>query len=49
MMVIEDSDKVFFISDFHANHKKIIEFCDRPWESKEEITENLIKNEYYMY
>mgnify|MGYP003426752763 CR=1 FL=1 len=44
MMVIKDSNKVFFTSDFHANHKRIIEFCNRPWESKEEMTENLIKN-----
>lgn len=44
MIKIEDSTKVFFTSDFHANHANIIKFCDRPWKSKEEMTENLIQN-----
>jgi calcineurin-like phosphoesterase family protein len=41
---IEDSSKVFFISDFHARHENIIKFCDRPWINKEEMTEGLINN-----
>lgn len=41
---IEDSSKVFFISDFHARHKNIIKFCGRPWSNKEEMTEALINN-----
>lgn len=41
---IEDSNKVFFTSDFHAKHENIIKFCDRPWTNKEEMTESLIEN-----
>lgn len=41
---IEDSSKVFFISDFHARHENIIKFCGRPWLNKEEMTEALINN-----
>ena len=41
---IEDSSKIFFISDFHARHENIIKFCDRPWSNKEEMTEGLINN-----
>lgn len=44
VLKIEDSSKVFFTSDFHANHANIIKFCDRPWLNKEEMTEALINN-----
>ena len=41
---IEDSSKVFFISDPHFNHGNIIRFCGRPWSTKEEMTEAMIDN-----
>ena len=44
VLKIEDSNKVFFTSDLHANHANIIKFCDRPWKTKEEMTEALIEN-----
>ena len=44
VLKIEDSSKVFFISDPHFNHGNIIKFCARPWETKEEMTEAMINN-----
>lgn len=41
---IEDSSKIYFTSDMHVNHANIIKFCDRPYASKEEMTEALIHN-----
>lgn len=37
-------DGLFFTSDTHFNHKAIIGFCNRPWESIEEHDQALIKN-----
>lgn len=36
--------KVFFTSDTHFNHKAIIEYCHRPFESVEQMNEILLKN-----
>lgn len=33
---------VFFTADHHFNHPKVIEFCQRPFASIEEMTERLI-------
>ena len=33
----------FFTSDLHFGHKNIIEFCDRPWSSLEDMREGLIQ------
>ena len=44
ILTIQDSNKVFFTSDFHANHANIIKYCNRPWNTKEEMTEALIEN-----
>ena len=36
--------KTFFTSDHHFNHKNIISFCSRPWQTVSEMNEILIKN-----
>jgi calcineurin-like phosphoesterase family protein len=35
--------KTFFISDTHFSHDKVIDFCDRPFQSVEEMDEGLIE------
>lgn len=37
-------NKVFFTSDTHFNHERIIPFCDRPFSSVKEMNETLIYN-----
>jgi calcineurin-like phosphoesterase family protein len=41
--IIKDGSNVFFTSDTHFNHKMIVKFCDRPYETIEEHDEDLIR------
>lgn len=34
----------WFSSDIHFGHKNIIEFCNRPWETVDEMNEGIIEN-----
>lgn len=38
-----DNSKLWVISDLHLNHKNIIKYCDRPFESIEVMNEEIIK------
>lgn len=35
--------QIFFTSDTHFYHKNVIEYCNRPWASVEEMNEGLIE------
>ncbi len=37
-----DGDKVFFTSDTHFNHTNIIQYCQRPFKSTDEMNEAMI-------
>lgn len=39
-----DGSEVFFTSDTHFNHQKIMEYCRRPFNSVEEMNETMIRN-----
>lgn len=40
----DSGERLWFISDTHWHHSKIIEFCNRPFTSIEEMNEKLIEN-----
>ena len=39
-----NSEKLFFTSDLHFNHKNIIKFCNRPYENIDEMNNGIIDN-----
>ena len=41
---IEDPDKLFFCSDSHYSHYNICKYCHRPFQSRSEMDQTLIKN-----
>ena len=40
----EEAKHIFFTSDTHFDHKNILRFCNRPWETVEEMNQGLIDN-----
>lgn len=45
MIKLKSSDtNIWFTSDLHLNHSKIIEYCNRPFSNVEEMNEMLINN-----
>ena len=43
-LTIQDSDKLYFTSDLHFGHEKIIEYCNRPFSSVHEMNKALTEN-----
>ena len=41
---IEDPDKLFFCSDSHFSHYNICKYCHRPFQSRSDMDQTLIKN-----
>lgn len=40
----DTGENIFFTSDTHFNHEQIINFCNRPFSTKEEMNQKLIEN-----
>lgn len=42
--IFQDGSKVWFTSDTHFGHERVIRFCNRPWDTIEEMNRGLIEN-----
>lgn len=42
-ITFKDGSKIFFTSDTHVNHENIIKFCKRPFESVQEMNNEMVK------
>ena len=43
-LTVDDPDKLFFCSDSHHSHFHICKYCHRPFQSRSEMDQTLIKN-----
>ena len=43
-LTVDDPDKLFFCSDSHYSHYNICKYCHRPFQSRSEMDQTLIKN-----
>lgn len=43
MKKLYEPDEIFFTSDLHFGHRRILEFTNRPWETVDEMNEGLIR------
>lgn len=43
-LTVDDPDKLFFTSDSHWSHFNICKYCHRPFQSRSEMDQTLIKN-----
>lgn len=43
-MTVKLEPQSWFTADLHINHFNVIRYCDRPYDSVEEMNESLIKN-----
>lgn len=43
-LTVDDPDKLFFCSDSHLGHFNICKYCHRPFQSRSEMDQTLIKN-----
>lgn len=44
MLLDSSKQGIFFTSDLHFGHRNILNFCNRPWSTVEEMNEGLIEN-----
>jgi calcineurin-like phosphoesterase family protein len=44
MKINVEKHKLWFTSDIHFFHQNIIQYCNRPWKSAEEMNEGIIRN-----
>jgi calcineurin-like phosphoesterase family protein len=43
-ILLSETEKIFFTSDLHFEHRNILSFCHRPYDNIKQMNEELIKN-----